>query len=68
MKKNDIVFLNLHRKYLDYIPTYGGFLGIYILSAWVNANGYCGQGFAGTLHEGRVIVDNLCLKRQVGML
>ena len=29
----DIIFLNLHRKYLDYIPTYGGFLGIYILSA-----------------------------------
>lgn len=64
----DIIFLNLHRKYLDYIPTYGGFLGIYILSAWVNANGYCGQGFAGTLHQGRTIVDNLCLKNQVEII
>jgi hypothetical protein len=64
----DIVFLNVHRKYLDYIPSYGGFLGIYILSAWVNANGYTGQGFAGTLHQGRIIADNLCLRKQVEIL
>ena len=64
----DIIFLNLHRKYLDYIPSYGGFLGIYILSAWVNANGYTGQGFAGTLHQGRIIVDNLCLKKQTEII
>ena len=44
MRDNDIVFMNLHRRYLDTLPSYGGFLGIFVLSAWVNANGYSGQG------------------------
>ena len=68
MRDNDIVFMNLHRRYQDSLPSFGGFLGIYVLSAWVNANGYSGQGFAGTLHEGRIIVDNLCLNGKVRII
>ena len=68
MRDNDIVFMNLHRRYQDSMPSFGGFLGIYVLSAWVNANGYSGQGFAGTLHEGRIIVDNLCLNGKVRII
>ncbi len=68
MRDNDIVFLNLHRRYQVSMPSFGGFLGIYVLSAWMNVNGYSGQGFAGTLHEGRIIVDNLCLSRKVRVI
>ena len=57
MRENDIVFFNLHRRYLNHAPEYGGFLGIYLLSAFVNANGYQGQAFAGSLHQGKVILD-----------
>lgn len=60
MRDNDIVFFNLHRNYLDHNQEYGGFLGIYLLAAFVNANGYQGQAFAGTLHQGKVLIDEIC--------
>lgn len=65
MRDNDIVFLNLHRGYLDFVPGYGGFLGIYLLSAFVNANGYAGQGYAGALHRGRELIDEACREHGV---
>jgi len=68
MRDNDIVFLNVHRRYLDDRPTYGGFLGIYALAAFVNANGYRGQAFAGTLHQGKGLLDILCRAHQVQMV
>ena len=68
MRENDIVFLNLHRRYTNSSPRYGGFLGIYLLAAFVNSNGYAGQAFAGTLHNGRKIVDELCKQNKVKII
>lgn len=68
MRENDIVFFNLHRKYLNEVPDYGGFLGIYALAAFVNDNGYRGQAFAGSLQEGKRIIDELCTQGMVQMI
>lgn len=68
MRENDIVFFNLHRRYLNRAPEYGGFLGIYLLSAFVNANGYQGQAFAGSLHQGKVILDEICQAKKVKII
>lgn len=68
MRENDIVFFNLHRRYLDRAPDYGGFLGIYILAAFVNENGYRGQAFEGTLKAGLKLVDELCQKKKIHIL
>lgn len=65
MRDNDIIFLNLHRAYLDFVPGYGGFLGIYLLSAFVNENGYAGQGYAGALHRGQELIDEACQEHGV---
>lgn len=65
---NDVLFFNLHRRYLDYSPNYGGFLGIYALSAFLNSNGYYAQGFAGQLIEGKSIIDNACQNKQVKII
>ena len=35
----DILLLNVHRRYLNYIPQYGGFLGIYLLAAFARQEG-----------------------------
>lgn len=68
MRENDIVFLNLHRKYLNIKPQYGGFIGIYSLAAFVNDNGYSGQAYAGTLHQGKEIVDEICSQGLVSVI
>lgn len=68
MRNNDIIFLNLHRRYLNQKIEYGGFLGIYILAAFINKNGYSAQSFAGGLIEGKKILDEVCGKQKVKMI
>lgn len=60
MRKNDIVFFNLHRKYLNADPHYNAFNGIYTLAAFLNENGYNAQGFAGELNNGKKWLDEIC--------
>ncbi|MBQ9486864.1 MAG: radical SAM protein [Selenomonadaceae bacterium] len=68
MPELDILFLNLHRRYLSVKPMHGGFLGIYLLSAFLNSQGYSAKGFAGTLEEGLRHIDNLCGAKKISML
>lgn len=68
MRDNDIVFMNLHRRYLDSSASYGGFLGIYLLAAFVRSNGYDGQAYAGTLHQGWKLLDLLCQQKKIRMV
>lgn len=68
MRNNDIIFLNLHRRYLNQKIEYGGFLGIYILAAFINKNGYSAQSFAGGLIEGKKILDEVCGEQKVKMI
>ena len=63
--KLDFLFLNLHRRYLNYEPTHGGFLGIYYLSAFLREKGYEAKGFSGTLTRGKRILDALCADRKI---
>lgn len=68
MRYNDILFFNLHRRYLNQQFEYGGFLGIYILAAFLNRNGYSAQGYDGGLVEGKRILDEACRERKVRMI
>lgn len=68
MRDNDIIFLNLHRRYINSVSNHGGFLGIYCLSAFLNNNGYSAQSFAGQLMEGKKIIDELCQAKKVSMI
>ena len=53
----DILFLNVHRRYLNAEPLHGGFLGIYLLAAFVRREGYLAKSFSGTLERGLKILD-----------
>ena len=64
----DILFLNLHRRYLNTPLEFGGFLGIYNLSAFARQEGYEAKGFAGTLERGLKILDELCAAEKVSMI
>lgn len=64
----DILFLNLHRRYIDFEPTHGGFLGIYLLAAFARREGFDAKSFSGTLERGLEIVDELCSARSVSMI
>ena len=64
----DILFLNLHRRYLNLEPTHGGFLGIYLLAAFVRREGFDAKSFSGTLERGLAIIDELCSARSVSMI
>ena len=66
--KLDVLFLNLHRRCLNYEPTHGGFLGIYYLSAFLRKEGYAAKGFSGTFLEGTRFVDVFCSSDKVSML
>lgn len=68
MRENDIVFFNLHRRYINNIPTYGGFKGIYSLAAFINNNGYYAQSFAGQLVEGKNKIDEICSNRKTSII
>ena len=68
MRENDIVFFNIHRRYLNHMPNFDGFFGIYLLAAFVNENGYLGQAYAGTLHRGMELIDELCTQQKTAMI
>ena len=55
----DILFLNVHRRYLDAELGYGGFLGIYLLAAFARQEGYAAKSFSGTLERGLKRLDDL---------
>lgn len=65
MRENDIIFFNLHRRYLNQAPKYGGFIGTFILAAVMNANGFFAQGYAGTLQDGIELIDEACSTHKV---
>lgn len=64
----DALFLNVHRRYLDTEPTHGGFLGIYLLAAFVRQEGYAAKSFSGSLEAGLKIVDEMCGAGAVGVI
>ena len=64
----DILFLNVHRRYLNLLPTHGGFLGIYLLAAFVRQEGYEAKSFSGTLEEGLRHMKKLCAAGEVSMV
>lgn len=68
MRENDIVFFNLHRRYLNNVSEYGGFLGIFYLAAFLNKNGYFAQGFSGQFMEGKRLIDEICQENKVSMI
>lgn len=68
MRENDIVFFNIHRRYLDHMPNFDGFLGIYLLAAFVNENGYLGQAYAGSLYRGMELLNELCTQQKTAMI
>ena len=68
MQNLDILFLNLHRRYVNFDREYGGFLGIYILSAFSRQEGYNAKGFSGTLKKGKDYIDKLCKSKSVSMI
>lgn len=66
--KLDVLFLNLHRRCLNYEPTHGGFLGIYYLSAFLRKEGYEAKGFSGTFLEGTRFADGFCSADKVSII
>lgn len=68
MRENDILFFNVHRQYLNTRPVYGGFLGIYLLAAFLNHNGYAAQGYDGSLVKGKQWIDKACQEKKVRMI
>ena len=68
MQTLDILFLNLHRRYLNHESTHGGFLGIYLLSAFVRQEGYDAKSFSGTLESGKRIIDKFCTENKILMI
>ena len=68
MQTLDILFLNLHRRYLNHELIHGGFLGIYLLSAFIRQEGYEAKSFSGTLEVGKKIIDDLCTKHKILMI
>lgn len=68
MRENDVVFFNLHRRYINTQSNYGGFLGIFLLAAFLNDNGYASQAFAGQLVEGKRLIDEVCQNGKTQMI
>lgn len=68
MRDNDILFFNLHRRYLNASPQFGGFLGIFTLAAFLNENGYRAQSYAGQLTEGLRLIDEACQNYNIKMI
>lgn len=68
MRNNDVIFFNLHRRYLNQAPQFGGFIGTFILAAVMNQNGYAAQGFAGTVMEGKRLIDEACQSHKVSII
>ena len=68
MKDNDFLIFNLHRRYLNVSASYGGFSGIYLLSAFVSENGFEAQAYAGDLMAGKRLLDKACLLGKVRVI
>lgn len=68
MRENDILFFNLHRRYLNKSSSYGGFLGIFSLAAFLNSNGFYAQSFAGQLMEGKKLLDEACQQKKAAVI
>ena len=68
MRDNDILFFNLHRRYLNASPQFGGFLGIFALAAFLNENGYRAQSYAGQLSAGLRLIDEACQSHNIKMI
>ena len=68
MVENDILFFNLHRRYLNKSDGFGGFLGIFSLAAFLNQNGYEAKSFAGQLIEGKKLIDEACSQQKVAVI
>ena len=68
MEELDILFLNLHRRYINSEPEHGGFLGIYLLAAFVNQEGYSSKSYSGTLKKGKQHLDKFCQAGAVSMI
>ena len=64
----DALFMNLHRRYLNIEVNFGGFLGIYYLSAYLRKMGYEAKGFSGTLRDGKHTLDEICSEGTVAMI
>lgn len=64
----DILFLNVHRRYLNVESTHGGFRGIFLLAAFVRQEGFEAKSFSGTLEAGLRHVDRLCAAGAVSMV
>ena len=64
----DILFLNVHRRYLNVESTHGGFRGIFLLAAFVRQEGYEAKSFSGTLEAGLRIVEKFCAEKKVAMI
>lgn len=60
MKENDLLILNIHRRYIDADLNFGGFSGIYLISAFLDENGFDAQAFAGQLIKGKELIDTAC--------
>ena len=52
MRTRDILFLNLHRLNQPNPALHGDFVGLYIMAAFLEDNGYEARVFAGGLSEG----------------
>lgn len=68
MEHLDVLLLNAHRRYLDTSVQFGGFLGIYILSAFLRREGYEAKGLAESLNVVKSRIDDLCSKNAVSMI
>lgn len=68
MPELDILFLNLHRRYLNFSPHYGGFIGIYILAAFARQEGYEAKGYSDSLEKGLKVLDEICAAKKVSMI
>lgn len=64
----DILFLNLHRRYLTNEKSHGGFLGIYLLAAFVRQEGYEAKSYSGSLEAGLRYVKKFCAEKSVSMI
>lgn len=68
MPELDILFLNLHRRYLNSAMNFCGFLGIYYLSAYLRKNFYAAKGFSETLNQVNHILDTLGKEKKISAI
>lgn len=68
MKENDLLILNVHRRYIDKDLNFGGFSGIYLISAFLDDNGFEAQAFAGHLIKGKGLIDTACRNNLVKVI